>query len=424
MKKLGFLKRRYLLNRKEMEIRFIRIAAVFLITAVSSAQQLGSGFADNVPDLTQPIKSGIYELNTTNYVNGDGSASWYHLFVMRHSNQSNNHQLQLSSSYAENDRLFFRKIANTQGAVWNELATRGTNNFIGNQSVSGNVGIGTLNPVTKLSVVGGISKLTETGVDGAFDNLIKYGHKSDLESATSYANRWHGIDATITAGTAEQNKLKFRLYSGGTGNLIPVDVMTLVGNGNVGIGTSTPSNVQGWGRVFDVAGVDNSKILATSRNGLSRVGIFSHNDWYGGGGFVGTESNHPLHLITNYNVKMSILTNGNVGVGTVNPDSKLTVAGNIHAQEVKVTARAGEVPDYVFANDYKLKSLEEVERYIKQNSHLPEIPSAKEIEKNGLMLGEMNMNLLKKMEEMTLYMIEQNKRIKDLEKQIEEIKRK
>ncbi|WP_123923400.1 DUF4200 domain-containing protein [Flavobacterium tructae] len=326
-----------------MEIRFIRIAAVFLITAVSSAQQLGSGFADNVPDLTQPIKSGIYELNTTNYVNGDGSASWYHLFVMRHSNQSNNHQLQLSSSYTENDRLFFRKIANTQGAVWNELATRGTNNFIGNQSVSGNLGVGTLNPVTKLSVVGGISKLTETGVDGIFDNLIKYGYKSDLESGTSYTNRWHGIDATITAGTAEQNKLKFKLYSGGTGNLVPVDVMTLLGNGRVGI-------------------------------------------------------------------------------GTVNPDSKLTVAGNIHAQEVKVTARAGEVPDYVFANDYKLKSLEEVESYIKQNSHLPEIPSAKEIEKNGLMLAEMNLSLLKKMEEMTLYMIEMKKEnlvMKEKQKQLE-----
>jgi len=210
---------------------------------------------------------------------------------------------------------------------------------------NGNVGIGTSTPATKLSVLGVISKLTETGIDGTFDNLIKYGHKSDLESGTSYANRWHGIDATITAGTAEQNKLKFRLYSGGTGNLTPVDVMTLLGNGRVGI-------------------------------------------------------------------------------GTVNPDSKLTVAGNIHAQEVKVTARAGEVPDYVFANDYKLKSLEEVERYIKQNSHLPEIPSAKEIEKNGLMLAEMNLSLLKKMEEMTLYMIEQNKRIKDLEKQIEEIKRK
>ncbi|HEX8016988.1 MAG TPA: hypothetical protein VF465_17275 [Flavobacterium sp.] len=54
------------------------------------------------------------------------------------------------------------------------------------------------------------------------------------------------------------------------------------------------------------------------------------------------------------------------------------------------------VPDYVFANDYKLKSLQEIEEYIKKNSHMPEIPSAKEIEKNGLMLAEMNMSLLKK----------------------------
>ncbi|MEO7044321.1 MAG: hypothetical protein ABI091_03380 [Ferruginibacter sp.] len=72
-----------------------------------------------------------------------------------------------------------------------------------------------------------------------------------------------------------------------------------------------------------------------------------------------------------------------VGIGTINPDSKLTVAGNIHVQEVKVTLNAGQVPDYVFAKDYKLKSLEEVEKYIKENKHLPEIPSAQEIEKNG-----------------------------------------
>ena len=111
---------------------------------------------------------------------------------------------------------------------------------------------------------------------------------------------------------------------------------------------------------------------------------------------------------------------GNVGIGTINPDEKLTVKGKIHTQEVRVDMTgplAATVPDYVFANDYKLKSLEEVETYIKQNSHLPEIPSAKEIEKNGLMLAEMNMSLLKKMEEMTLYMIEQNKKISELEQQ-------
>ena len=115
----------------------------------------------------------------------------------------------------------------------------------------------------------------------------------------------------------------------------------------------------------------------------------------------------------------------NVGIGTTAPDEKLTVKGKIHTQEVRVDMAGPLVPDYVFSNDYKLKSLQEVEEYIKQNSHLPEIPSAQEIEKNGLMLAEMNMSLLKKMEEMTLYMIEmkkenevQNEKIKLLEKQL------
>ncbi|WP_264536597.1 tail fiber protein [Flavobacterium sp. N1736] len=111
------------------------------------------------------------------------------------------------------------------------------------------------------------------------------------------------------------------------------------------------------------------------------------------------------------------IQNGNVGIGTAIPDEKLTVKGKIHTQEVRVDMLGPLVPDYVFTEDYKLKTLQEVEEFIKQNKHLPEIPSAQEIEKNGLMLAEMNMSLLKKMEEMTLYMIEQNKKINELEQQ-------
>ena len=103
--------------------------------------------------------------------------------------------------------------------------------------------------------------------------------------------------------------------------------------------------------------------------------------------------------------------NGNVGIGTALPDEKLTVKGKIHTQEVRVDMLGPLVPDYVFAENYKLRSLQEVEDFIKENKHLPEIPSASEIEKNGLMLAEMNMNLLKKMEEITLYIIEMKKEI-------------
>ena len=80
------------------------------------------------------------------------------------------------------------------------------------------------------------------------------------------------------------------------------------------------------------------------------------------------------------------------------------------------------VPYYVFAKSYKLKSLQEVEDYVRENKHLPEIPSA-QIEKNGLMLAEMNMNLLKKVEELTLYMIEQQKKNKEQTSEIDALKK-
>lgn len=116
------------------------------------------------------------------------------------------------------------------------------------------------------------------------------------------------------------------------------------------------------------------------------------------------------------------IKNGNLGIGTIAPDEKLTVKGKIHAQEIRIDLAGPLVPDYVFTDDYNLKSLQEVENYIKENKHLPEIPSAKEIEKNGLMLAEMNMHLLKKIEELTLYSIEQNKKVELQAKEIETLK--
>ncbi|MNL21948.1 hypothetical protein D3C87_1432640 [compost metagenome] len=135
---------------------------------------------------------------------------------------------------------------------------------------------------------------------------------------------------------------------------------------------------------------------------------------------------NETHIVNNF-----LVMGNNVGIGTMSPDEKLTVKGKIHTQEVRVDMSGALVPDYVFAEDYKLKSLQEVEEYVKQNKHLPEIPSASEIEKNGLMLAEMNMNLLKKMEEMTLYMIEMKKKNEilensqtQLEKRIQKIEKK
>ncbi|WP_440068190.1 hypothetical protein [Tenacibaculum discolor] len=108
---------------------------------------------------------------------------------------------------------------------------------------------------------------------------------------------------------------------------------------------------------------------------------------------------------------------GNVGIGTADTKGfKLGVNGKIAATEVKVATYAN-WSDFVFYDDYQLPTLTEVENHIKEKGHLKDIPSAKEVEKNGFFLGAMDAKLLQKIEELTLYTIEQEKKIKLLEKQ-------
>ncbi|SHL81254.1 hypothetical protein SAMN05444266_10574 [Chitinophaga jiangningensis] len=104
---------------------------------------------------------------------------------------------------------------------------------------------------------------------------------------------------------------------------------------------------------------------------------------------------------------------GNVLIGTTKPRSLLTVAGTITAQKIKVTAT--EWADFVFEDSYTLPSLYELENYIRANKHLPEIPTAKQVEQDGVDLADMNKKLLQKVEELTLYVIELKKQVDALE---------
>jgi len=114
--------------------------------------------------------------------------------------------------------------------------------------------------------------------------------------------------------------------------------------------------------------------------------------------------------------RMRITRSGNVGIGTDNPTHKLTVAGTIGAREVIVDANTG--ADFVFAPDYRLRPLSEVEQFIAANRHLPEIAPADEMAQNGVNMGEFQIQLLQKIEELTLYVIEQQKQIEELREEL------
>ncbi|WP_281232415.1 hypothetical protein [Flavobacterium gelatinilyticum] len=108
---------------------------------------------------------------------------------------------------------------------------------------------------------------------------------------------------------------------------------------------------------------------------------------------------------------MSIMQD-RVGIGTNTPDTALAVNGTIHSKEVKVDMEKW--PDFVFKKEYNLPTLEEVEKHITENGYLQNIPNEDEVLKNGINLGEMNSKLLQKIEELTLYVIDLNKKVNDL----------
>ena len=129
-----------------------------------------------------------------------------------------------------------------------------------------------------------------------------------------------------------------------------------------------------------------------------------------------------IKFFTGTSARMAVAINrfGNVGIGTDAPGVKLDVVGTIRAHEVKVCLNQG--CDYVFAPGYDLMSLTELERFVSTNRHLPEVAPAAEMEQDGIDLSEMNALLLKKVEELTLYVIQQQKEIDRLHGDMDQLK--
>lgn len=292
------------------------------------------------------------------------------------------------------------------------LTTGGNNLGVGNWALSDNT-TGTYNSAFGL----------EAG------SCIATGSASNTPNSNSSYSVFIGPYTKAKADN-QTNQIVIGYGAAGNGsNTVTLGNDNIVGTylkGNVVIGTGSLSvgsdlNVNGAARFnndVDIIG----ELMSVADGGL-RIG-----DNNGSGIEYGLYNANGLSMSTfrydnssfSYgNNALNISSEGTVGIGISASTDRLTVNGSIHAKEVRVDL-TGSLADYVFKPTYNLMPLSQVEQYVKTNSHLPEIPSAVEVSKNGVSVGEMQNKLLQKVEELTLYMIDQQKKIDRQSTQISE----
>ena len=307
---------------------------------------------------------------------------------------------------------------------------------------SGNVGIGTNSPSARLDVAengGGAGQVVGLRIRSG-NSYNYFGNSQILFSYAGGTGYSHAIRTRHNSSAVSGNSLDFYTWKPGDAvDAVGSNLTMSLDGGNVGIGTINPQSKL----EIDIGNVSSALALSLKSSGSSNHGS-------GPLSFSSAFTSSPFYIYSwdnelqfsqrnpdgTYKSHFMIFSNstgnvyfpnstGNVGIGTTTPDAKLAVKGQIHAQEVKVDLLGSIAPpDYVFASNYQLPTLDYLKTYIDQNKHLPEVPSAKEIEANGVNLGEMNMLLLKKIEELTLYQIEANRKIELLQAEIQKINNK
>ncbi len=258
---------------------------------------------------------------------------------------------------------------------------------------NGKVGIGETIPLARLQI-------THDGADT--DPHLKIhttGSYSRINWTTNTnANVWTA-QSYLESATAASNY--WRLEYGGS------PFFYVKGDGNTGIGTSTPDTK------LQVLGSENDGTTGTLKITSGAQSML----------FDGNEIDAlSTGLYLNNNTALNVILaqgGGNVGIGTTTPNNKLDVLGIIRANEVIVETGWA---DYVFNEDYNLKPLDEVEAFIKANKHLPSVPSAASIQDKGAHVAELMTKMMEKIEELTLYSIQQKKEIDALKKRLDEIK--
>jgi len=272
---------------------------------------------------------------------------------------------------------------------------------------SGSVGIGTAVQADKLAING------STRILGGNDLLLQASSSAPNDPGDLIFQAASGAELSrIFSDPNGSGSMKFSIGS------IPNEKMVLAPSGNLGIGVTNPQ-----GKMHIVENNNTASLILESNSAGWGSGMYFKNTAPNGKGYGIYTSSYGSFNIADVAAQVDRLfigANGNVGVGTnlvSDVNYKFFVGGAIRARKVRVDQDVW--TDYVFDKDYTLRPLVEVESFIKKYRHLPDVPSAADVKKEGIDLGENQAVLLKKIEELTLYLIEQNRQLAEQQKQID-----
>ncbi len=280
---------------------------------------------------------------------------------------------------------------------------------------SQNVGIGTTTPLQKLHVKG-IARVDAAGVSSGDAVISMYSGSTNDQSYIYFYNQFSAVSPSAYFGYSAPSD--YSMWSNGSttaylkseglgiSNTTPLTKLHIVGGQDAGMSTVTSNGymVLGSGTGANLV-IDNNEIIARNNT---------------------TPGGSAADLFLQYDAGNLILCGseqGAVGIGVASGASipagfLLAVDGKIISEEIKVQL-SGNWPDYVFNEKYKLLSFDELRKYIATNKHLPNIPAAAEVEKNGIEVGDMQKKMMEKIEELTLYVLELERKVNLLEQKKE-----
>ncbi|MBI2280161.1 MAG: hypothetical protein HYU68_05680 [Bacteroidetes bacterium] len=399
---------------------------------------LGYKFPDGSIQTTAALSLGsqsnpFQEIYVNNYIKIGTNSLWLN------SGTGGNNEI-----YTTNGALVINPVGVSVGGG---SASTGENTYI--NPTLGNVGIGTINPQDKFQVGEGFNKINMGFLSGdensnCITSYLGFNAANTTSGWVFNSNGSHNGGAVITASNSGQ--LNFIIKQNPSGGGIPSECVPGTGtsdemldnnqllektkmvinpSGNVGIGTNAPTTkleVNGNTKINGVLEINNNGTDEMWTNNGWRVRLKSpmNSAWVTTTSIIPGNPNSGRYMGIGMTNSGWYFINSNSQSGDVNSPARYPLVihndGLVTAREIEITL-AGDFgwPDFVFNEEYQLKKLSDLEKFIKTNKHLPNVPTEKEVKENGIKLGDMNAVLLQKIEELTLYIIDLEKRLKKVE---------